>query len=241
MPARKRQKAAVYARVSSTSQKDGSGIQRQKSKCKARAKDLGDTIAVEVSEVISGSLPLAERTELNRLMAKCKLEGINKIFVEGTRAFSRNAHVAETIYERSKELGVTLIPIDIPDLCGHSPNPAQKFMRRVMFAYAELEKDLAVMRLQHGWHRRLQQEKRKYQTGKQTVRLNQQGRVKINGRRSLLETNLSRGQRNKILKHMKDYQNGEVSVRMLAQLLSSELKLSKAMAPETARRLFSAM
>ena len=63
MPARKKQKAAVYARVSSTSQKDGSGIQRQKSKCKARAKDLGDTIAVEVSEVISGSLPLAERTE----------------------------------------------------------------------------------------------------------------------------------------------------------------------------------
>ena len=222
-------KVAIYARVSSTSQRDGAGIDRQTSRCKAVCKSIGDKLSCEVAEVISGSLPLQKRKVFNELMTKCKAHGISKILVEGSRAFARNADIAQTIYEKSKALGVTIIPVDCPDLCVHDPNPCQNFIRRVMFAYTELEKDLSVLRLQDGWKRRLEQEKRKHRSGKQKARVNQKGLVKINGRKSMLETkNLSKKKMGKLMKHARQYDKGKVTVRKLATLLSKELKMPKA-------------
>ena len=88
--------------------------------------------------------------------------------------------------KKPKDLGIHIIPVDLPDLMDHNPNPAQKFMRRVMFAYTELEKDITVQRLQHGWKQKLQTEKAKQRSGQQ-VRLSLKGKVKINGRKGLLE------------------------------------------------------
>ena len=229
MPAKtKKSKAAVYARISSTSQKDGSGIKRQTSRCKATCKAVGDKVACEVSEVISASLPVNDRKVFNQLLHECKSKGITKIIVEGTRAFARSAHVAEILYEKSKGMGITIIPVDVPDLCVHDPNPAQKFIRRVMFAFTELEKDLSVTRLQHGWQQRLKQEKKKFTSGQKTVRLNQKGLVKINGRKSILENkNLSGQDKMQLKQYLKKYQQGKITVRELAKRLSGTLKLAK--------------
>ena len=148
-------KAAIYARVSSTANKDGAGISRQTTVCKQKCKEANTQIACQVAEVISGSLPLQQRNVFNNLLKKCHEGQITKVFVEGSRAFARNAFVAEAMYEKSKELGVQIVPVDLPDLCAHQPNPAQKFLRRVMFAYTELEKDMTVTRLQHGWKQKI--------------------------------------------------------------------------------------
>ena len=90
---------------------------------------------------------------------KCKKQNVTSVFVAGARAFARNAAVAESIYEKTQDLGIHINPVDLPDLKDHNPNPAQK-MRPVIFAYTELEKNITVQRLQHGWNQRLQTERK---------------------------------------------------------------------------------
>ena len=231
-------KAAIYARVSSTANKDGAGISRQTTVCKQKCKEANTQIACQVAEVISGSLPLQQRNVFNNLLKKCHEGKIAKVFVEGSRAFARNAFVAEAMYEKSKELGVQIVRVDLPDLCAHQPNPAQKFLRRVMFAYTELEKDMTVSRLQHGWNKKMSKEKKKQRAG-QKVRLNQNGQVKINGRKGSLETNLSLKQRKSLRKACKMYKQGKLTVRTMAKEFSATLKKKQLISPETARRLFS--
>ena len=220
-------KAAIYARVSSTANKDGAGISRQTAVCKAKCENTKTPIICKVAEVVSGSLPLQKRTVFNELLQKCSKQNITSVYVEGTRAFARNAAVAEAIYEKTKDLGIHIIPVDLPDLMDHNPNPAQKFMRRVMFAYTELEKDITVQRLQHGWKQKLQTEKAKQRSGQQ-VRLSLKGKVKINGRKGLLDKNLSGAQRKQLKAKCLNYSKGNVTVRELAKQLSSILKTKQA-------------
>ena len=52
---------------------------------------------------------------------------------------------------KAKAVGVTIIGGDTADV---SDNPVAKFHRRVMWAYTELEKELAVHRMQHGLEER---------------------------------------------------------------------------------------
>ena len=56
--------------------------------------------------------------------------------------------------KKSKEQNIQIVPADIPDLCVLDPNPVQTFIRRVMFAMTELEKNLIVQRLRHGQQRK---------------------------------------------------------------------------------------
>lgn len=220
--------AAIYARVSSKTPKNGSGIARQTKVCQQKCTADKTKVAYKICEVISGSLPLKKRPVFNDLMEQCGKQQIKKLIVEGSRALARNASVAESIYEKSKELDIQIVPVDLPDLCDHNPNPAQKFLRRVMFAYTELEKDMTVNRLQHGWNMKLNAERQKKRQGKR-VRLNQDGMVKINGRQSILEkTNLSGKQRAKLIKANKKYLHQELSSRELAAIFSQILGKKKA-------------
>ena len=51
------------------------------------------------------------------------------------------------LHKKATAAGITIIGGDTPDI---SDNPVAKFHRRVMWAYIELEKELAVHRMQHG-------------------------------------------------------------------------------------------
>ncbi len=58
-------------------------------------------------------------------------------------AFAATAsRVSEEAYQHSKKEGVQIVPADVPDPYEISPNPVQQFMRRVVFAVTELEKEL---------------------------------------------------------------------------------------------------
>ena len=106
-----------------------------------------------------------------------------------------------------------------------------------MFAYTELEKDMTVTRLQHGWNKKLSTEKKKQRAG-QKVRLNQNGQVKINGRKGSLETDLNTKQRKSLRKTCAMHKRGKLTVRMMAKEFSATLKKKNMISPETARRLF---
>ena len=56
--------------------------------------------------------------------------------VESFRVIARDALVAEELYEVLKAEKVKIVPA-VPELFKHNPNPAQKFMRRVMLSCFE--------------------------------------------------------------------------------------------------------
>lgn len=148
-------------------------------------------------------------------------------------------HDLQALFELSKKLGVTIVPSDIPDLYAHDANPAQKFLRRVIFAYTNLEKDMTVHRLQTGLKTKKEAAMRAQKAGAE-VRRNQSGRVKVNGRKSWLEK-LGGKVTKSVLKDMKawakKYRKAIIGLRPLAAKFSKLLKLQKPMAHETARRI----
>ena len=65
-----------------------------------------------------------------------------------------------------------MVPADAPDLLVHDPTPVQTFLRRVMFAMVELEKNLIVQRLAHGRAKKydkMEQKIKKNEEGEQTL------------------------------------------------------------------------
>jgi 2-C-methyl-D-erythritol 4-phosphate cytidylyltransferase len=83
----------------------------------------------KITETISGMLPLKFRTKLAKLM-----DNASVIVCESSRAIARKASVAEDLYQLAKERGVQIIASDLPDLYKHDCNPAESFMRKVIFA-----------------------------------------------------------------------------------------------------------
>jgi DNA invertase Pin-like site-specific DNA recombinase len=102
-------------------------------------------------------LSLNKRTKITNILNKTKGKDIQKICVESARAISRDANVAEEMYQKAREAGVQIVPADIPDLCALQPNPVQIFIRRMMFAMTELEKNLNVQRLRDGQQKKTEQ------------------------------------------------------------------------------------
>ena len=100
-----------------------------------------------------------------------------RIFVENARAISRPVSIGEDIYEGAKRHNIEIVPNDLPNLFTLQPKPADAFVRLVMLAVHQLERDLIIERLCHG----LAATKRK------TQRMTQTGHAKVNGCKSWLE------------------------------------------------------
>ena len=233
----KRGKAAIYARVSSKANEHGDSVTRQTAACRRASNQQKLTVACRVAEVISGSLKAECRPKFKQLLQKCSREGIGHLLVENPRAVARSSDAAERLYELSKELGVTITPADLPGLYKHEQNPSERFLRRIMHAYTELEKDLTVNRLSSGLKAKLSKAKAAKKRGDQ-VPVNQQGNVKVNGRRGILETSkLSSAKKKEFRRLCKDYSQGKVSSRALAVEMSRVLGRKKAISHETARRI----
>ena len=141
-------KGVIYARVAT--KKNNASISRQKKAAQNAAARDKVKIVKNVVEIISGSLRLDKRTTITDMLNKTKDKDIEKIYVESVRAISRDAGVAEEMYQQAKAKGVQIVPSDIPEVCVLDPNPVQTFMRRFMFAVTELENHLIVQQLQDG-------------------------------------------------------------------------------------------
>jgi len=151
--------ALTYRRISSRTNKDKSGFKRQKGSTEAYAKQNLLKVVGDLAEVVSGSIPVERRVGFKQLLEKAFATKVKKIVVENARAVARSMEANEELYKDSKRLGVEIIATDAPNLYKHAPNPTEKFCRRVVFAYTELEKDVLVERLSKGLAARVSRRK----------------------------------------------------------------------------------
>ena len=98
-----------------------------------------------IKETISGTTPLVQRCKLSKLM-----ESVSAIYVESARAIARKTSIGEEIFEEAAKKGVKIICGDHPTLFKSPASPMESFIRKVMFAMNEMERDLLVQRLQSG-------------------------------------------------------------------------------------------
>lgn len=122
------QKSIIYARVSSSKQVDKAGFKRQQERRAAKAGNA-DT----VKEVVSGSLPATQRTQLVDIL---KNNCGKKVYIENPRALARSTVAGEQLYEMSKENNVQIVSVDMPELFDHQPSAGTAFLRRVMLVRA---------------------------------------------------------------------------------------------------------
>jgi hypothetical protein len=138
--ARKTTKVALYARTSSAANAAGHSTTRQMEAATSVLKRSGVPRSAElkvhkVSEVISGMLPLAERTKLQKLLSG----EFDTVIVESQRALARGVHAAEEVYQTAKKNNVNILVNDMPTLYKLDATPAESFIRQVMAAVSEFE------------------------------------------------------------------------------------------------------
>ena len=239
---------AFYTRTSCQANANKSGPARQEKAVQGICPHQSFKVAKSLTEVVSGSLPMDKRKAFTSFLAECSKSGIEEILVESTRAVARDASVAESLFQMSKSLGVKIVPADIPSLYEHSPNPAQKFLRRVMMAYTELEKDLTVQRLQAGLALKRQAVTKALKTkqtkiGNKIVFRNQRGHAKANGRMSILqhmklEGTLTKQKLNRLkMAVSKFHQNGSLKGKTGLQTSIRNILCRPDVGHETARRM----
>ena len=237
-------KGAIYTRTSSKTNKHGASIIRQKEAAQRAAAQQQTMIVKTVSEVISGSLPMDKRKHFENLMQDTSNKQIRKIYFESVRALSRDATVAEHMYQKSKEAHVQMVPADAPDLLVHDPTPVQTFLRRVMFAMVELEKNLIVQRLAHGRakkHEKMEQKVKKARKANKQLSygdITQAGKPKSCGSNSALQIvgKLSYAQKNQMKKAIDDRHNGQFGWRVLQEKFTEILGIN-IKSHERARRI----
>ena len=178
----------------------------------------------KVSKTISGMLPLQKRTKLRQLLSG----EYDTIVVESARALSRSVETSEQIFNTAKQNGVNIITSDLPDLFNVNGNPATNFMRRVMAAVTEFDRDVLVLRLQAGLA----------EARKKTTRRTQDGQPKVQGRQSLLQSlHPTNKQMNELRKSFKKHRNGDFGWRPLCSQVAQILNLDVEPAVETVRRM----
>jgi DNA invertase Pin-like site-specific DNA recombinase len=157
--AMKQRKVVIYARTSSKKSNEKLSVsqRRQRQTCESLVRQwlppAHHQKAIQcVSDVCSGTLPLSQRKGLCGLFDNKEC----LVYMESARALARKASVAEDIWLKSKDAGVQLEAADLPGLLKHNPTPAEGFMRRVMFAMYEFERDLIVARLANGLKQKLE-------------------------------------------------------------------------------------
>ena len=218
--------AVAYARVSTKANQEKGGVDRQVRACQAAAAGRGARIAKTVAEVVSGSLPLAARTTFMQLLED---ENVDTVYCESARAVARDALVAEQIFEEARARNVKIVTADMPGVFEANAGPMEKFLRRTIFTYTELEKDLTVHRLKAGLARRL----------KNSSERTQQGKPKANGRPTTLDAlpSLSAATVRKVRAEFDRRDQGDIGWRPLATRLARILRLPSTPSHETARRM----
>jgi DNA invertase Pin-like site-specific DNA recombinase len=222
----------IYTRTSSLGKKVVGSKSRQIQKSSEAATHAKVKIVKTVSEVTSGSLPADARQTLLSLLSgnvpgfETVKPGNLKVFVESARAIARDASVAEQLYQQSRKSGVQIVSADMPGLFSHQPTPAETFMRRVLLAVWEFDRDTILYRMAKGLD-----DKRK--TSKD---ITQYGAVKVNGSKSIISKLKPTPAKLRAMKAaIRRYSNGVYGLRPLAEKLGCILK--RKLAHETARRI----
>jgi DNA invertase Pin-like site-specific DNA recombinase len=143
-------KAFSYLRVSSRSQIDGDGFDRQRDKIQKWAKTNGATIEREFREEgISGANELEGRPAMIELLGAIAANGVRTVIVERADRFARDLVASELLLREFTRLGVKVIEAEGGnDLsAGDDNNPTAKLVRQILGAVSEFDKTSIVLKL----------------------------------------------------------------------------------------------
>ncbi len=137
--------AVAYIRVSSTGQLDGDGPERQHDTTSRFADSRGYTIAQEFVEDVSGAKGANERPVFASMLEHCAEHGITTILVESPMRFARDLAVALVLAEDCRRRGLAVIDCSTGmNMAERSDDPISKFVHQILFAIAELNKNIFV-------------------------------------------------------------------------------------------------
>ena len=142
--------AVSYLRVSGKGQIDGDGFPRQRDRISKWAKTHKHQVVGEFcDEGISGTSELSDRPGLAALLDRIESNGVRIVLVENVNRWARELMVQEVILEQFRKLGVQVIEVEGGnDLTQDtSADPTAKFMRQILGAVAEFDKNVTVLKL----------------------------------------------------------------------------------------------
>jgi site-specific DNA recombinase len=135
-------RAAIYCRVSTAEQVNGTSMDVQRERCAGEVERRGWTVAgVFADGGVSGSK--SSRPHLNEMLAATRRGEIDAIVVTKLDRFGRSlAHLAPTLAELD-DLGVALVAIDQNI---DSSTPSGRAMRGILGVFAEMEREIIAER-----------------------------------------------------------------------------------------------
>ena len=246
----------TYRRVSTPTNKKKAGNRRHQEATRREAERRLLNIGKSIEDIVSGSLPADQRETFIELMEEAQENDVSEVLVETARDVARDSFESEVLYRKSRDLGVQITPADMPDLFVHDPTPVQTFFRKVMTAYFQLEKDMAVHRMIHGLHEKkvdvekALKEAKKVGSDQAVVRgkrvpvrnlLTQKKTPKGNGRKSILQMAAPTPvQEKNAIAACRCRHRGDYGWRTLAHKLTKILRVPS-MTHESARRTSDAL
>lgn len=136
--------AVAYLRVSGAGQVDGDGFGRQLAAIEefARTHDYNLSTAYR-EEGVSGKTDDMQRPVMSAMIDYLSTRADEPvILIEKMDRLARDLIIQEGIISKIRKLGFEIVSTMEPDLC--SDDPSRKFIRRVLGAVAELDRDLIV-------------------------------------------------------------------------------------------------
>lgn len=136
--------AVIYIRVSSTSQLDGDGPERQRSACLKFAAEAGYTIIHIFVEDLSGTKDAKSRDVFLEMLEFCQQHNVNTVIIEKSDRIARDMFVGLSIIGDCAKANLHLIDADTTRDISHPTGPYEKFVVQILMAAAELNKNVLV-------------------------------------------------------------------------------------------------
>jgi DNA invertase Pin-like site-specific DNA recombinase len=155
-------KLAAYLRVSTESQVDGLGLDIQRDAVRRWCKDHGHRIAATFTDAgVSGTKDAADRPGLTGALAAIAEGRAAGLVAYRLDRLARSLTVQEAVLSQVWKIGGEAFTVDVGQVLRDDPDdPMRIFVRQVMGAAAQLERNLVASRMRAG--RRLKAERGGY-------------------------------------------------------------------------------
>lgn len=141
-------------RVSGTGQLKGDGPERQRETIRRFAESQHLDIVYEVfgNKSQSGSVDVEDRVDLVECLIECEERGVNLVLIEDYHRLGRDLLASELAARLFRDAGIQILcaanGIDLT--AGGSEDPTAQFVRTVLAAAAQMDKDMTVLKLRVG-------------------------------------------------------------------------------------------
>jgi site-specific DNA recombinase len=140
------ERAAIYARVSTDEQVEGTSLDTQLERCRAYVESQGWSVAAEfVDEGVSGAT--ASRPALDRLMAAVRAGSASKVVVAKLDRFGRSVRHLSALLGELDDKGVQFVSV-AERIDGSTPTG--RLQRTLLSSFAEFERERIRERMEDG-------------------------------------------------------------------------------------------